>query len=69
MHVRPPAAGRYDLKQAATTLTLENLSKRVRTLWRTAKCCRWRSVTLGEGMTPLVHAAQLAASMDCATFM
>src|SRR6202521_1747121 len=59
-----PLLVRYDLKRAAATLTLENLSKRVRTLWR------YREVlppgdpaTLGEGMTPLVHAVRLGASM------
>src|ERR1700726_1090019 len=59
-----PLLVRYDLKQAATTLTLENLSKRVRTLWRYREVLPpGNPVTLGEGMTPLVHAARLGASM------
>src|SRR5260221_2392440 len=59
-----PLLVRYDLKQAAATLTLENLSKRVRTLWRYREVLPpGDPVTLGEGMTPLVHAARLGASM------
>src|SRR3984893_15845298 len=59
-----PLLVRYDLKQAATTLTLENLSKRVRTLWRYREVLPpGDPVTLGEGMTPLVHTARLGASM------
>ena len=59
-----PLLVRYDLKQAATTLTLENLSKRVRTLWRYREVLPpGDPVSLGEGMTPLVHAARLGASM------
>jgi threonine synthase len=59
-----PLLVRYDLKQAATTLTLENLSKRARTLWRYREVLPpGEPVTLGEGMTPLVHAARLGASM------
>jgi len=59
-----PLLVRYDLKRAAATLTLENLSKRVRTLWRYREVLPpGEPVTLGEGMTPLVHAARLGASM------
>src|ERR1700751_3811760 len=59
-----PLLVRYDLKQAATTLTLENLSKRVRTLWRYREVLPpGDPVTLGEGLTPLIHAARLGASM------
>jgi threonine synthase len=59
-----PLLVRYDLKRAAATLTLENLSKRVRTLWRYREVLPpGDPVTLGEGMTPLVHAARLGASM------
>src|SRR6202035_2904338 len=59
-----PLLVRYDLKRAATTLTLENLSKRVRTLWRYREVLPpGDPVTLGEGMTPLVHTARLGASM------
>src|ERR1700686_2231929 len=59
-----PLLVRYDLKLAAATLTLENLSKRVRTRWRYREVLPpGDPVTLGEGMTPLVHAARLGASM------
>src|SRR5258706_9127279 len=59
-----PLLVRYDLKQAAATLTRENLSKRVRTLWRYREVLPpGDPVTLGEGMTPPVHASRLGASM------
>src|SRR5258706_4931856 len=59
-----PLLVHYDLKQAAATLTRENLSKRVRTLWRYREVLPpGDPVTLGEGMTPLVHASRLGASM------
>src|SRR5258705_7575849 len=59
-----PLLVRYELKQAATTLTLENLSKRVRTLWRYREVLPpGDPVTLGEGMTPLIPTARLGASM------
>jgi threonine synthase len=59
-----PLLVRYDLKNAAATLTLENLSKRVRTLWRYREVLPpGEPVTLGEGMTPLVPVARLGASM------
>jgi threonine synthase len=59
-----PLLVRYDLKQAATTLTLENLSKRAPTLWRYREVLPpGDPVSLGEGMTPLVHAVRLGASM------
>src|SRR5246500_3197115 len=59
-----PLLVRYDLKRAAATLTLENLSKRAPTLWRYSEVLPpGDPVTLGEGMTPLVHAQRLGASM------
>src|SRR5258708_2460598 len=59
-----PLLVRYDLKRAAATLTLENLSKRAPTLWRSREVLPpGEPVTLGEGMTPLVHALRLGASM------
>jgi threonine synthase len=59
-----PLLVRYDLKNAAATLTLSNLSKRPRTLWRYREVLPpGDPVTLGEGMTPLLHAARLGASM------
>src|SRR5260370_10076078 len=59
-----PLLVRYDLQRAAATLTLENLSKRARTLWRYSEVLPpGDPVTLGEGMTPLVHAERLGSSM------
>jgi len=59
-----PLLARYDLRQAAATLTLENLKTRPRTLWRYAEVLpNDAPVSLGEGMTPLVHAQRLGASI------
>src|ERR1700674_1144753 len=59
-----PLLVRYDLKRAAATLTLENLSKRARNLWRYCEVLPpGDPVTLGEGMTPLVRANGLGGSM------
>jgi len=59
-----PLLARYDLRQAASTLTLEALKDRPRTLWRYAEVLPDDSpVSLGEGMTPLVHAKRLGAVM------
>ncbi|HUC54935.1 MAG TPA: threonine synthase [Candidatus Cybelea sp.] len=61
-----PLLARYDLRLAAATLTLENLKSRPRTLWRYAEVLPNDSpVTLGEGMTALVHAERLGASILC----
>src|SRR5229473_884607 len=59
-----PLLARYDLRRAAATLTLENLKTRTRTLWRYAEVLpNDPRVSLGEGMTPLVHAQRLGASI------
>ncbi|HET7151031.1 MAG TPA: threonine synthase [Candidatus Acidoferrum sp.] len=59
-----PLLARYDLKKAASTLTLEALKSRPGTLWRYAEVLpNDPPVSLGEGMTPLVHAKRLGASM------
>jgi threonine synthase len=59
-----PLLARYDLKRAAKTLSLKELSSRPRTLWRYREVLPdGEPVTLGEGMTPLVHASRLGASM------
>src|SRR5712691_6213767 len=59
-----PLLAHYDLRRAAATLTLENLRTRPRTLWRYAEVLpNDPPVSLGEGMTPLVHAQRLGASM------
>lgn len=59
-----PLLARYDLRRAAATLTLENLKSRPRTLWRYAEVLpNDPPVSLGEGMTALVLAPRLGASM------
>jgi threonine synthase len=59
-----PLLARYDLRHAAGTLTLETLKHRPRTMWRYAEVLPDDPpVSLGEGMTPLVHARRLGAAM------
>jgi threonine synthase len=59
-----PLLARYDLQRAAQTLTLKNLKTRPATLWRYAEVLpNDPPVSLGEGLTPLVHAGRLGASM------
>ena len=59
-----PLLARYDLGSAATSLTLENLKTRPRTLWRYAEVLpNGHAVSLGEGMTALVPVPRLGASM------
>jgi threonine synthase len=59
-----PLFAHYDLKRAAETLTLKNLSTRPRTLWRYAEVLpEGEVVTLGEGVTPLLPAMRLGASL------
>jgi threonine synthase len=59
-----PLFARYALKGAGATLTLAGLANRPRTLWRYAEVLpNGTAVTLGEGLTPLVHAARLGARM------
>jgi len=60
-----PLLARYDLMGAKATLTLENLKTRPRTLWRYAEVLpNDPPVSLGEGMTPLVHTKRLCASIS-----
>src|SRR5260370_38469772 len=52
-----PLLARYDLKQAARTLTREALANRVRTMWRYAEVLPGNpAVSLGEGGTPVIAA-------------
>src|SRR5712664_1723501 len=61
-----PLFARYDLRRAAATLTLENLKQRPRTLWRYAEVLpNDDPVSLGEGMTALIPAKRLGASIRC----
>jgi len=62
-----PLLARYDLKRAAGTFTLETLKDRPRNLWRYAEVLPDDPpVSLGEGMTPLVHAKRLGAFLGLA---
>src|SRR5213082_682617 len=59
-----PLLARYDLRRAAATLALESLKTRLRTLWRYAEVLpNDAPVSLGEGMTALIHVGRLGASM------
>src|SRR6184192_902716 len=59
-----PLLARYDLRHAAGTFMLQTLKERPRTMWRyTEVLPNDPPVSLGEGMTPLVHAKRLGASM------
>jgi len=59
-----PLLAKYDLKRAAATLNLKALQSRPRTLWRYAEVLPDDPpVSLGEGMTALIHAHRLGASM------
>src|SRR2546422_2135980 len=62
-----PLLARYDLKQAARTLTREALANRVRTMWRYAEVLPGNAaVSLGEGMTPLIAARRLGQRLGLA---
>jgi threonine synthase len=59
-----PLLARYDLSQAAKTLTLGALRARPRNLWRYAEVLpEGAPITLGEGMTALIHAARLGPTL------
>jgi len=59
-----PLLARYDLKSAARTLSLTALATRPNTLWRYSEVLpAGVPVTLGEGMTALIHAARLGADL------
>jgi threonine synthase len=59
-----PLLARYDLAKAAHTLRREALKARPATMWRYAEVLPAReAVSLGEGMTPVIHARRLGARM------
>ncbi len=62
-----PLLVRYDLREAAKTLTKNSLKGRVASLWRYREVLPvvddGNIVTLGEGWTPLVHAHRLGGSL------
>src|SRR5712692_8919167 len=62
-----PLLARYDLQAAAKTLTREALGSRPATMWRYAEVLPDGSpVSLGEGMTPLLHARRLGEQLRLA---
>ena len=59
-----PLLARYDLARARETLTLEALQRRVHSMWRYEEVLPpTRPISLGEGMTPLLHARRLGAHL------
>jgi threonine synthase len=59
-----PLLARYDLAKAARTLTREVLKARPANMWRYAEVLPAREVvSLGEGMTPVIHARRLGAQL------
>ena len=65
-----PLLARYDLAQAARTLTSEALAQRPATLWRYEEVLPVQDaaamLSLGEGWTPLLHTPRLGARIGCA---
>jgi threonine synthase len=64
-----PLLARYDLAKAAETLTRASLAGRRADLWRYEEVLPVQDdaaiVGLGEGWTPLLHAADLGRRLDC----
>jgi len=62
-----PLLVRYNLTQAAQSLTKQSLKERAPDLWRYREVLPVEDdanvITLGEGFTPLVHASRLGASL------
>ncbi len=62
-----PLFARYDLKEAARTLTRQSLATRGKSLWRYREVLPVRKdediVTLGEGWTPMLHVPRLGAKL------
>src|SRR4030095_2741292 len=61
---RAPLLARYDLDQARKTLSIEKLAGRPQSMWRYEEVLPDAApVTLGEGVTPLIHARRLGAHL------
>src|SRR5215831_16533651 len=59
-----PLLARYDLEAARATLTAADVRTRVSSMWRYEEVLPPASpVSLGEGMTPLVHARRLGEAL------
>ena len=78
LHTVCPACGkvlyaRYDLDAIRRVLPREALRDREPTLWRYREVLPVRGaravVTLGEGMTPLLHASRLGAALGCSSLL
>jgi len=66
---KSPLLARYDLDAARRTLSLEALHLRERTMWRYGEVLPGAPVvTLGEGMTPLIHARRLGERLGLDRF-
>ncbi|MGH9795859.1 MAG: threonine synthase [Candidatus Acidiferrales bacterium] len=59
-----PLLARYDVARAAKSLTCESLAGRALTMWRYAEVMPpGPHVSLGEGMTPVIHAQRLGRQL------
>ena len=66
---KAPLLARYDLHIAKKTLTFEILRARANTMWRYEEVLPGaRPISLGEGMTPLVHADRLGERIGLSRF-
>src|SRR5215211_7064707 len=65
-----PLLARYDLEEAAATLTRASLAGRRTDMWRYREVLPVRDeasiLSLGEGWTPLMHATRLGQQIGCA---
>lgn len=64
-----PLLARYDLTRAALTLTPDALRRRDQSLWRYSEVLpvqrKDKVISLGEGFSPLHHAARLGSEIGC----
>jgi threonine synthase len=66
---KSPLLARYDLAAARRTLNLETLRARAHTMWRYEEVLPGMPpITLGEGMTPLIHARRLGERIGLSRF-
>jgi threonine synthase len=66
---KSPLLARYDLAAAARTFNLQALRARPHTMWRYEEVLPGAPpITLGEGMTPLIHAQRLGETIGLSRF-
>ena len=66
---KSPLLARYDLAAARRTFNLEVLRTRAHTMWRYEEVLPGAPpITLGEGMTPLIHARRLGEQIGLSRF-